>query len=164
MNQQREHLIESIQASGFKSCLVTSGGGSGAIHALLSHAGASRFILEVQMPYSRRALFDYLGEELEHACSEEAAATMAARAFERAVMLTLTDEGRPAVLGIACTAALQTIRDRRGEDRAHIGIKSQHREWIRRVELKPDSRTGQEEQLSSVLLDVIAECIEAATE
>jgi len=157
MNGDREHLIESIQSSGFKACLVIAGGGSGAAHALLSHAGASRFILEIQVPYSRRALFDYLGEELEQMCSEAAASTLAARAYERAVMFTLADESLPPILGIACTAALQTNRERRGEDRAYIGIKTRHSEWIRKIELHPDSRYAQEEQLSRALLEMIAE-------
>jgi hypothetical protein len=123
---------------------------------MLSHPGASRFVLEVQVPYCTRAMFDYLGEELEQACSAEAAETMAGRAFERAVILSLTDVNALPVLGISCTAALQTNRERRGEDRAFIGIKSRKKQIVCAVKPVSGDRAEQEEWLSRELLKTIA--------
>ncbi len=157
MKAEHSTLIEAIQSSGHKASIVVSGGGSGAAHALLSHPGASRFVLEVQIPYCARAMFDYLGEEVGQACSEETAITMAGRAFERAVVFSLTAEIPYPILGIACTAALQTNRERKGADRAYICIKSRRNQIVRTVEFNDGDRLQQEEQLSHELLKSMAE-------
>jgi len=159
MNREMDQLIEAVQSSGFRAALAVSGGGSGAIHALLSHPGASRLVLEVQVPYSAKTLFDYLGEEVEQACSAQTAALMAGRAFERAVVFTLNEPPGVSVLGIACTAALQTNRQRRGEERAYLHIKSRKKEVARKVEFKATDRSAQEEALSQELLYMIGDFV-----
>ena len=130
MEGDKDSLIETIQSSGFKAVIVVTGGGSGAVHALLSHPGASRFVLEAQIPYSPEALFDYLGEKLGQACSSEAASTLAQHAFERALIFSLSSKASFPILGIACTSALKTNRERRGDDRAFVCIKSRKKEFI----------------------------------
>ena len=159
MNREQDHLIEAIQSSGFKACVVVSGGGSGAVSALLTHPGASRFVFEAQVPYSPEAMFDYLGETLEPACSREAAATMAQRAFARAETFSTTSGGTLPVLGIACTAALQTNRPRKGKDRAFVCIKSRQQEQVCEISLSAGGRAGQEEELSHAVLVLIAEYV-----
>ena len=156
MNGEQENLIEAIQAGGHKACLVVSGGGTGAVHALLSHPGASRFIYEVQIPYAARAMLDYLGEEPGQSCSEDAAVTMAGRAYERALMCSLDDDSGLPIMGISCTAALQTNRERKGEDRAYIGIKSHEEQMVERVMFQSGTRSGQEAELSRAIIDAIA--------
>jgi nicotinamide mononucleotide (NMN) deamidase PncC len=155
-----DQLIEGIQSSGFKAALVVSGGATGAAHALLSHPGASRFVFEVQVPYSPEAMFDYLGEKLNQACSPEAAATLAGRAFERALIFSLSSKESLPILGIACTCALQTNRDRRGEDRAFFCIKSRKKEVTRKLDVFPGSRAMQEATVSEAFLNFISEFIE----
>jgi len=157
MKRDRDSLIEGIQSSGHKAAMIVSGGGSGAVHALLTHPGASRFVLETQIPYSPPAMFDYLGEQLDAFCSEEAVVHMAERAYERALIFTLRDAGALPILGIACTAALQTTRERKGADRAFFCIKSRKQEVVRKLELDPGTRAEQEEVVSAALLDFIAE-------
>jgi hypothetical protein len=162
MNGERNNLIEAIQSSGYKTAMVLTGGGSEAIHALMSHPGASRFVLEIQMPYSPPAMFDYLGESPDSFCSEAAASTMAGRAYERALIFTLPHGDGSPIMGIACTAALQTNRERKGADRAFLCIKTRKREEVRKIDLQSDTRAEQEEFLSSALLDFIAEFLGVA--
>lgn len=150
-------LIEGMQSSGHKAALVITGGGSGAVHALLSHPGASRFVLEVQIPYSAPAMVDYLGEEPESYCSEAAAVALAERAYERALVFTLPRGDTSPILGIACTAALQTNRERKGSDRAFLCIKNQKKQQIHRLELAEGTRAEQEEVVSKALLDFVAD-------
>ena len=156
MVTQYSTLIETIQSRGYKAAMVVAGGGSGATHALLSHPGASRFILEVQIPYSPRAMLDYVGDMLDHVCSGEAAETLAGRAYERAVQFCPTDEGSSPVLGISCTAALKTNRVRKGKDRAYICIKAHDKQHIEEVMFEPGSRTEQENCLTGELLKALA--------
>ncbi len=149
-------LIERIQSSGHKAAMVVSGGGSGAVHDMLCHPGASRFMLEAQIPYSASAMIDYLGGEPESYCSEAAAKALAERAYERALIFTLPRGDQSPILGVACTAALQTIRERRGLDRAYICIRSRKNETLRRLDLENGTRAEQEATLSAAILESIA--------
>jgi nicotinamide mononucleotide (NMN) deamidase PncC len=162
MDSERDQLIETVQSSGYKACMAVTGGGSGAVHALLSHAGASRFLFEAVVPYSPRAMFDYLGETLEQACSKEAAEMMAGRAFERAMVFSLSDSNAAPFLGVACTAALQTNHARKGDDRAYICIKSRKQLIVEKIKFKSTTRTEQERELSDRLLEVLAGFIGAS--
>lgn len=158
MNHVPESLVEAIQASGFNAAMGVTGGGSGAIHALLSHPGASRFLIEAQIPYSPEALGAYLGEAPSQSCSEETARQLAARALERASSLKPHLSN---LIGVACTAALQTNRERKGSDRAFICIQSSEKELLHKIELAPGSRTDQENIVSEMLLGLIASFVGA---
>ncbi len=144
--------IAAIHASSLQAALVIAGGGGSALAAMLAHPGASRFVLEAQIPYSRAALADYLGESAGHVCSSLAAGKLAKRALARAQGLAPDSEG---VLGIACTAALRTDRERKGTERAHFCIRSKQRNLYRLIELPVASRAEQEQLISEQLLDYI---------
>jgi len=156
MSHVPESLVEAIQASGFNAAMVVTGGGSGAIHALLSHPGASRFMIEAQIPYSSEALGTYLGETPSQSCSEETARQLAAKALERASSLKPHLSN---LIGVACTAALQTNRERKGSDRAFICIQSSKKEVLHKLELAPDRRVDQENIVTEKLLKLIAEFV-----
>lgn len=145
MNKQGQQLIEQIQSSGWKSVWTVTGGGIGAVHSMLAHPGASRFVLDVRIPYSPGALEDFLGEKPESACSAETARQMAAKALEKGT------------LGVACTAALQTNRERRGADRAFICIQSETKTVCEKVDIEPGTRAEQEAWVSGRLLAMLAE-------
>ena len=121
---------------------------------MLAHPGASRFVQDVRIPYGPEALEAFLGEKPASACSEETASLMAQAALDQASRIS------PHALGIACTAALQTSRERQGADRAHICMKSRGRQIHRRLELAPGSRAEQEMQLSNALLRAIGDFLE----
>lgn len=162
MHAIADNLIESIHSSGHNASIVVTGGGTGAVHALLSHPGASRFVLEAQVPYSPEAMFDYLGERLDSFCSAKGAAIMANRAFERALIFSLSNKTKTPFLGIACTAALQTTRERRGDDRAFACIKTRKEEVMRELEVPAGSRLEQEAAISEGLLTFLAEFLGAS--
>lgn len=151
MKPTLSQLSESIQASGYQAILAVAGGGSGAVHQLLSHPGASRFVLDVRIPYSPAALADFLGETTEQACSAETAAKMAKRAW------AMNPADQP--LGVSSTAALQTNRARRGDDRAFVCIKTTGAEMLFRLDFLEASRAEQETRLSLALLNLLAEAV-----
>jgi nicotinamide mononucleotide (NMN) deamidase PncC len=141
--------IERILSSGRRAAIVLTGGGSGALHALLSTPGASRFVRDAHIPYSPEALERFLGEAPEHAVSPETALQMARTAFFQT--LEKPAEKVPGI-GISCTAALQTDRERRGDDRAFIAIKTADAEKLFALYLSKASRAEQEALLSERLL------------
>lgn len=145
--------IEAIQASKYKACIVMAGGGTGAAQAILSHPGASRFVLDVTIPYSTRAFEDYLTPvKLEGSfCSERAAHELAKSAYERAIYYAPGEQ----VVGISCTAAIKTSRVRRGSDRAYVTVESADFLKTLVIELVGADRAEQEAELSKVIIDYI---------
>src|SRR5205823_7907670 len=84
-------LIEQIHKSGRQLVLAVTGGGSGAISALLQVPGASASVLEAIVPYAATALADWLGGRPDQYCSERTARAMAMAAVERARQLSNVD-------------------------------------------------------------------------
>lgn len=150
LNEMSPNRIERILSSGFRAVLVTAGGGSGALNALLSTPGASRFVSEAHVPYSPEALERFLGEKQEHSVSP-------ATAIKLAHIAVRNQETGVSFLGIACTAALQTDRERRGADRAFICIKTVEAEKLYALYFSKASRAEQEALLSDWLLALIGQ-------
>ena len=112
-------LIESIHGTKGMASLVIAGAGSEAISDILSVAGASGTVLDIQVPYASSAVVDYLGEEPGQFVSTGAALSLARAAYFRAVELR---EGDVPVVGVACTATIATNRPKRGEHRCHVCV------------------------------------------
>jgi hypothetical protein len=112
-------LISALHASGRKTALAITGGGSGAIAELLRVPGGSRLLIEAQVPYDTEALASFLGFPPTQASSAETAIAMARTARARATRLApaATD-----LVGLGATAALVSDRPRRGEHRFHIAF------------------------------------------
>lgn len=147
MNPDR---IERILNSGCRAVLVTTGGGSSALNALLTTPGASRFVIAAHVPYSPEALEQFLGEKPERSVSPETAIKLAQAAFKSQV-----PDSR--LLSVSCTAALQTGRERRGDDRAFICIKTATAKKLYVLHFSKTSRAEQETLLSDWLLVLIAQ-------
>jgi nicotinamide mononucleotide (NMN) deamidase PncC/nicotinic acid mononucleotide adenylyltransferase len=158
MTSTNQHeLIERIHASGKQIVLAVTGGGSGAIAALLEVPGASAAVLEAIVPYAERALEDWLGGPVEHACSERTARAMAMAAFERAREFSAAD---PHTLrGIGATASLVSNRPKRGPHRVHVAWQSADMTVALSCELEKGRRNRAEEEriATCLLLDVVAE-------
>src|SRR5947207_4920383 len=102
--------------------MSVTGGGSGAIVALLQVPGASAVMLEAVVPYAATALHHWLGGAPDHYCSERTARAMAMASFQRARELSEAD---PFVLrGIGATASLASTRPKRGPHRVHVACQS----------------------------------------
>ena len=101
--------------------VVVTGGGSGAISALLSVGGASRTVLAAAVPYSQAALVEWLGGVPDEYCASRTARAMAMAAYEKARRY---DPAAP-VCGIGCTASLASDRPKRGSHRVHLAAQSE---------------------------------------
>ena len=117
MDADIQDAIRQIHSSPAQAVIVVTGGGAQAIAWLLTVPGASRTVLEVLVPYSERALADFLGDRPRQVASVETAEAMSRRAYRRAV--ELADSDGPMV-GIGCTAAIATDRPKRGPHRVHV--------------------------------------------
>ena len=117
MDAEIQDLIRRIHASPAQAVVVVTGGGAQSISRLLTVPGASRTVLEVLVPYSERALTEFLGERPHQVVSVETAEAMSRQAHRRAVELAEADVP---LVGIGCTAAIATDRPKRGPHRVHV--------------------------------------------
>jgi nicotinamide mononucleotide (NMN) deamidase PncC len=153
----QDNIVERIHSSGRELVLSITGGGSGAISALLEVPGASAAVLEANVPYSATALADWLGGTFDQASSEATARAMAMASFERARDLSATEP--PALRGIGATASLATTRPKRGPHRVHVAWQSVNRTVVVSVELTKDMRSRAEEEAIArdLVLDAAAD-------
>ena len=101
-----------------------TGGGTQLVPWLLATAGASRSVLDVQVPYSRHSLTELLGHEPAKFCSPQVASDLAAAAFERALKLSEGGAKGLPIVGMGCTAALRSEPMKRGRHRAFIAVRT----------------------------------------
>jgi hypothetical protein len=118
-NGSWQELISALHSSGRKAALAITGGGSGAIAELLRVPGASRLLIEAQVPYDTQALASFLGFPPSQASSADTAIAMARTARARANRLVPAGTD---TVGLGATAALVSDRPRRGEHRFHIAF------------------------------------------
>jgi nicotinic acid mononucleotide adenylyltransferase len=155
-----------IHASGRQIVIAVTGGGSGAISALLQTPGASRSVLEAIVPYSLAALIDWIGGKPDQACSEATARAMAMAAFMRARKLAPDADVRRLV-GVGCTASLASDRPKRGQRRIHAAVQGYDCTEVFSLPLTGDSpmRDEDEQVAASFALSIIAQAcgVDAAT-
>jgi nicotinamide mononucleotide (NMN) deamidase PncC len=149
-------IVEQIHASGRQLVVAVSGGGSGAISALLQVPGASASVLEAIVPYASTALADWLGGTPDQYCSERTARAMAMAAFERA--RKLSDADPRSLRGIGATASLASTRPKRGPHRIHVAWQSADTTVVTSSTFSGDESRAEEEQLATrLILDATAE-------
>jgi hypothetical protein len=155
MNPSLRRLIEALHAGPYRYVVAVTGGGTGAVAALLSVPGGSRTILEALVPYHERALVEFLGRAPEQFCSAETARALAGRACERARWLAPGE----AVAGAGCTASLATERPKRGDHRFHLAVHTGAATLTCSLTLTKGARdrAGEEAVLDAVLLNALAE-------
>ena len=107
--------------------LFATGGGIQASTYLLGTPGASRSVLDVQMPYSRSSLRQLLGGRDPHKyVSADVARDLAAAAFERARALRDVENAQSApAIGVGCTAALRSEPMKRGAHRCFVAVRTE---------------------------------------
>ena len=159
ISQTERNLIAAIHDTPTKACLVVTGAGTSAIAALFAVSGASRTVIDVQVPYSRSALDDYVGATAEQHVSKTEAALMAARAYHRAVELSESPGPNDRLIGLSCTAAIATDRVRRGDNRAHIAWHDGERTATISIVLTKGARDrdGEESVCKALILSALAE-------
>ncbi len=143
-------MVDGILAAGRPLSVAVTGGGSRGISWLLNHPGASRVMVEAQVPYFLEAVADYLGRPGPHRVREETARVLAATARGRALRLSRNG----GAIGVGATAALATDRVRKGRDQAFVCTRGPRVYSFAslRFDSGASDRLSQEEVLSAVLL------------
>ena len=163
MNDDIQKLIESLHSTETMTSLVVAGAGTRAIGWILGVAGASRTVLDIQVPYASSAMIRYIGSEPQQFVSEAAALDLARSAYYRAV--ELRDEDIP-VVGVSCTATIATDRPKRGDHRCHVSTYGASDWSTATLTLTKGARTrdGEDDVVSRVILNELAESFKLRAE
>lgn len=158
----QEQLVQEVHAAGTRLVIAVTGGGSGAISALLEVPGASRSILAAAVPYASEALVEWLGGKPDEFCSGRTARAMAMVAYLKA--LAYDPRSRHAC-GLACTASLASDRPKRGAHRAHLAFQTATTTATHLVELEKGRRSRSEEEavVTALVLNLVAEACGAGS-
>ncbi|MEC8644010.1 MAG: hypothetical protein VXX78_01475 [Pseudomonadota bacterium] len=127
-----------------------TGGGATILKNFFEVSGVSEFLLEATVPYHPKSLSKFLRSEETYPCDSRTARGMAMEAFRRAKEIT----GSEAVLGVGCTAALQTTRKRRGKDRCHVCVQSKNSSRVLDMDLDQSLTRAQQEKMCIELIFV----------
>ena len=163
MDTETQEVVRQIHASPAQAVVVVTGGGAQAISRLLTVPGASRTVLEALVPYSERALGDFLGELPHQVASAETAEAISRHAYRRAVELAASDGP---LVGIGCTAALATDRLKRGPHRVHVARCALDSVVTYSLEFTKDlrDRAGEDALASLLVVRALAEAAGLSTE
>ena len=158
---ERLRLIDQIHDSSLSIVIAATGGGVASISDLLLVPGASRTVIEALVPYSFAALSHLIGYPPDQAVSEEVAKQMALACLRRAEELV---EVNTPVAGVACTAALVTDRQRRGDNRAHIAVATSEGLALTNIALEKDlnDRATEDRIVSDAVLRMIGNTAKVA--
>jgi nicotinamide mononucleotide (NMN) deamidase PncC len=162
MSLSARQIVQKIHAAGCRLVLAVTGGGSRAISDLLEVPGASRTLVQAVVPYSERALHEWLSGRPDQACSPATARAMAMAAFRRAAEAAdaeaTSTTAPPKAIGVACTAGLATDRPKLGPHRAHVAVQTAAETACWSLQLTKDarSRTEEERLVGRLVLNAVA--------
>ena len=156
MDEQVRAQVERLHATPLMAVVAVAGGGFQAVAWLLGVAGASRTVIEAIVPYSEGALRELLGHTPAKTVSSETARRMAEAAYRRAREYGPDD--RP-VVGVGCTAAIRTDRDKRGDHGCFVAAWSEHGVTTYEVTLSKGlrDRDAEEDIVSRLVLRALVE-------
>ena len=150
-------IVNKIHASPYKLTIVSSGGGTNAISALLEVAGASNTILESHIPYSKESMDTFLNKKPDHYCSLDTCLNMAANAYKKSKEVDSESKTKH-LLGIAITANLATTYEKKGDHKFFIVIQTYNYTKYLECFLDKGKRTREEEEelITSCVISLLA--------
>lgn len=133
-------------------------GGSNLLAAICQVPGASKTLLAGYVPYSSKALHEFINGTPEQTCCTQTARYMAMAAFNRARQLSLDTEH---LFGLGCTASLKTSTAKRGAYRIHTAVQTSTKTNVTSLILQKNQRlrADQEQLAANLCLNLLVESI-----
>ena len=158
MKKLKSEIIQRINTNPNKVSIILAGAGTNLVNALLSEPGASRTILDLQIPYSESSMDRILGERPSKYVSLEVAKTLARVAYSRSIFLRMN---QGPVVGLACTASIATDRHKRGNHEFHVVAYSSDALISKSLVFQKGQRTRiqEDEIVSSIALQTLCDLI-----
>ena len=162
MIEEIRRQVAAIHDTPQQAVIAVSGAGTAAVAWLLGIGGASRTILEVAVPYGRRAMQEFLGFEPEQSAAAETARQLARQCYRKArrqIEAESATAGDYPAVGLACAASIATDRPKRGEHRAYIAAwdAAAVATYSLRLHKGLRDRAGEEDLVSRLLVRALAD-------
>ncbi len=155
-SELNHQLIEKVYSTPGQFSLAITGGGTSAIASLFSVPGASSTLLEATIPYHSAALKRFVSASSPQGCNTYTARAMAMAAYMSARKIAPDDN----VIGVGCTAAIATNRERKGADRCHIAVQAAGFTTSYDLELaKTQTREEQETVCRNAIIEAMASAV-----
>ena len=156
MDNNIREIVAALHSTENMTSLAIAGAGTRAIGWILGVAGASRTVLDIQVPYASSAMIQYIGAEPEQFVSETTSCALARAAYRKAIRLRVGDMP---VVGLSCTATIATDRPKRGEHRCHVSTYDSTSWNTVTLTLTKGLRTRDDEDdvVSRIILNALAE-------
>lgn len=153
MDQKFRKPLEALVAKGGVSIhFLCAGAGYGVSDAVSRIPGASKVLLGAHSSHAYPMTDRLLGYKPKSYACEDTGAALAAVGYFRAQEYGEMDGklGTP-IISIGCTAALQTDRTRRGEDRVHLALRRDGHLYVANVTLSKGQTRDQQIDISNQL-------------
>jgi nicotinamide mononucleotide (NMN) deamidase PncC len=155
MDRILERTISKLHDSNVKGVFSVAGVGTKSIAWMMEVSGASNTFLEGIIPYSESSLTHLIGHSVVNSVSEETSLAMARVCYKRATILREDDVD---VIGVSCTGAISTNRERRGDNHAYISVWGLNSRSTTHLKLQKGRRTRSKEEalVSSVIINEVS--------
>lgn len=137
-----------------KTVLYITGGGTEAIGMLLREGGASAYIEEIKVPYSKESIRQILSYNPPKYACESVARQLAVTAYYRAKELVGNDDIK--VVGLGSTAKLKVDNEREGREHSfHIALHTDTETMVRSTKFHNGTRQEQEFENAKAIYRIV---------
>ena len=140
--KEKKLIIEKIQNSDIDICVNTSGCGFKFLNNILKISGASKFLLNAEIPYSKLILEEFYKIKRPYV-TEENAKKLSLTSLNKFIKVKNSN----ILVSVGCIGTIKTYYDKKGSEKIYIYIiSSNKKEYSFEMNFKKDSNVSREEQ------------------
>ena len=142
LEKEKKLIIEKIQNSDIDICVNISGCGFQFLNNILKISGASKFLLNVEIPYSKLILEEFYEIKSPYV-TEENAKKLSLTSLDKFIKV----KNNNILVSVGCIGTIKTYYNKRGSEKIYIHIiSSNKKEYSFEMNFKKGSDVSREEQ------------------
>ena len=142
LEKEKKLIIEKIQNSDIDICVNISGCGFQFLNNILKISGASKFLLNVEIPYSKLILEEFYEIKSPYV-TEENAKKLSLTSLDKFIKV----KNNNILVSVGCIGTIKTYYNKRGSEKIYIHIiSSNKKEYSFEMNFKKGSDASREEQ------------------
>ena len=142
LEKEKKLIIEKIQISDIDICINLSGCGFQFLNNVLRISGASKFLLNAEIPYSKLILEEFHNIKRPYV-TEENAKKLSLTSLNKFIKV----KNNNILVSVGCIGTIKTYYDKKGSEKIYIYIiSSNKKEYSFEMNFKKDSNASREEQ------------------
>ena len=142
LEKEKKLIVEKIQNSDIDICVNISGCGFQFLNNILKISGASKFLLNAEIPYSKLILEEFYKIKSPYV-TEENAKKLSLTSLNKFIKV----KNNNILVSVGCIGTIKTFYDKKGSEKIYIYIiSSNKKEYSFEMNFKKDSNVSREEQ------------------